>query len=475
MVSSFQDGDKSIGYSSAYGPSGALSGGDLQGIINAIPYIKDLGLNAIWMTPIFNSSGKNGSTQLDSTGYYTYDYFDIDPNFGTVSKFQELVDTAHENGINVILDGVVGHWSSDGVKSSPSGKMPKRSNGQYKGCDYPESLEFFQEVLSHWITNYKIDGWRLDQAYQAGAKTGDVYTGNKNYWPQLCASVESAASSNGTKGEDWGTLGYMVGEVLDGNPANIQNWVVANDGLQSCFDFPSRYKLCQAILGGSDWENSAESITYADAMTYTNGTYSVKGYTHSKGYYPNLFFCNHDLLRFGDLIINWKKYDYGSSNYVGKYKVALASMAAYTGPITLYYGDEWGEATQGISLIKATNVQVGKGAYWDNSSRTTGYIDKATNGTSAEKEVLSYTKALMKIRSEHEALWNGTVSSISSSGDLYAVKKTCGTDTVYVAINNGTSSALFDLPESGTNLLTNESVSAGKVLVPALSSVFIGK
>ncbi len=475
MVSHFQDGDSSIGYTNAYGPSGQTYGGDLQGIINAIPYIKELGCNALWMTPIFNSNSSNSGDQMGSTGYYTYDYFDIDPRFGTKATFENLVKVCHENGINVILDGVFGHWGAS-VKASPNGKTPTRSNGQYKGCDYPASLEFFKEVASYWIKNYKIDGWRLDQAYQAGARgtDGEVYTGGKNYWPDIRKTVEEASSLNGTAGQDWGTLGYMVGEVLDGNQSNIQNWVVVNDGLRSCFDFPSRYKLCQAIVGGSEWNNSGVSISYKDAMDYTYGTYTKKGYSHSNGYYPNLFFANHDLFRFGDLIINWKKDSYGSSNYVGRYKVALATLAAYTGPITIYYGDEWGEATQGISLVSSSSSSIGKGAYWDNASRTSGRIDKATNGTAAEKEVLNYSKKLLNVRSEHEALWNGSISSVStSSTSLYAAKKTSGSETVYVAINNGTSSATFSLSENGVDLLTDTNVSKGTVTVPALSAMYI--
>ena len=475
MVSHFQDGDSSIGYTNAYGPSGQTYGGDLQGIINAIPYIKELGCNALWMTPIFNSNSSSSGDQMGSTGYYAYDFFDIDPRFGTKATFERLVEVCHENGINVILDGVFGHWGTS-VKASPSGKTPSRSHGQYKGCDYPASLEFFKEVASYWITNYKIDGWRLDQAYQAGARDsdGEVYTGNKNYWPQLRETVEQAALSNGTLGKDWGTLGYMCGEVLDGNQPNIQNWVVVNDGLRSCFDFPSRYKLCQAIVGGSEWSNSSGTISYKDAMEYTYGTYQEKGYAHSGGYYPNLFFANHDLFRFGDLIINWKKDSYGSSNYVGRYKVALATLAAYTGPITIYYGDEWGEATQGISLVAANNISVGKGAYWDNASRTSGRIDKAINGTTAEKEVLQYSKKLLNVRSEHEALWNGIVSPIStSSSSLYVAKKTSDSETIYVAINNGESSATFSLSENGFDLLSDSDISKGTVTVPALSARFI--
>ncbi len=471
MVSHFQDGDSSIGYTSAYGPSGQTYGGDLRGIINSLDYLQDLGVNALWMTPIFNSNSSSSGDQMASTGYYTYDYFDIDPRFGSKAVFKELVDECHERGINVILDGVVGHWGSN-VAESPTGKTPSRSHGQYKGCNYPESLEFFEEVLSYWIENYDIDGWRLDQAYQAGARTDDVYTGNTNYWPQLRAAVEAAAATNGTKGQNWGTLGYMCGEVLDGNQSNIQKWVVVNDGLQSNFDFPSRYKLCNAIVGGSDWADSAGSDTFVSAMTYTYNTYSAKGYTHSKGYYPNLFLSNHDLLRFGDLIIDWKKYSYGSDNYVGKYKVALASLASYTGPITLYMGDEWGEATQDIKLITSLSTPVGKGSYWDNSSRTSGHIDKAINGSSAEKEVLSFTKKLLAARKAHKALWNGgsTVQTTSSS-DFFVTKKVCDGETIYVCINNSTSSKTFS-GVSGDDLLSDYKAS-GSVEVPALSARYI--
>ncbi|MCR5496092.1 MAG: starch-binding protein, partial [Treponema sp.] len=118
MVSSFQDGDSSIGYKSAYGPSNATKGGDLQGIINAADYIESLGCNALWMTPIFQSSGGDYD-QMSSTGYFAYDYFNIDNHFGTNEKFAELVEVFHNKGIAVILDGVFGH-NGGSVAASPN-------------------------------------------------------------------------------------------------------------------------------------------------------------------------------------------------------------------------------------------------------------------------------------------------------------------------------------------------------------------
>ncbi|EMH73887.1 alpha-amylase, putative, partial [Entamoeba histolytica HM-1:IMSS-B] len=114
MVSSFQDGDSSRGYCTGYGPSKHC--GDLRGIINSLQYIKDLGMNALWMTPIFNS---NGGSQLDSTGYFAYDYFNVDPKFGTNDELHELINKAHSLGLYVILDGVFGHHKSGNVAGSP--------------------------------------------------------------------------------------------------------------------------------------------------------------------------------------------------------------------------------------------------------------------------------------------------------------------------------------------------------------------
>ena len=243
MVSSFQDGDSSVGYGTGYGPG--PHNGDLRGIINALDYIKSLGMNAIWLTPIFTSDGNN---QLDSTGYFCSDYFNVDPKFGGNAVFEQLVTAAHAKGLNVILDGVFGHHRDTGVsKPSPNGKYPSGGSNPVK---YPDSLDYYKEVAQYWIENYKIDGWRFDQCYQVGLGDNgkNCNTGGHNYWYEIRTAIKESAAKNGTKGQDWGTLGYTVGEHWNGNAAQIQAGSVnpgtaAGYGLQSCFDFPSRYKL----------------------------------------------------------------------------------------------------------------------------------------------------------------------------------------------------------------------------------------
>lgn len=464
MVSCFQDGDHNIGYSKAWGPNDALTCGDLQGIINSLDYIKSLNCNAIWMTPIFDSSsGNSGDEKLDSTGYYAYDFFNIDPKFGTKEKFQELVTKCHEKGIYVILDGVFGHWNAKGVKKSPNGNLPVRSHGQYDGCDYPQSLEFFKEVATYWIKEYKIDGWRLDQCYQAGASGNGTYTGGHNYWKEIRAAVKSACAENAAAGEEWGTLGYMVGEDWQGNASTIQVQVVEGHGLNSCFDFPSRYKIVNSIAR-EEWNSS--TLDFAESVNNIYSDYLLKGYEHSDSYLPNLFITNHDVVRFGDLL-TWK---HGNNNFVERTKVGLAILAGYTGPITLYYGDEWG-ATTGISAPGENFKFFSNGAAMDNSSRPTG---KITGFSSEEKELVNFTSKLMKVRSEHEALWNGYTTKLVMKGDFFACKKTdkSGDDVVYVLLNYSATEKKFDVGKAGVDLLTNEATES-KVTVPAFGTMFI--
>lgn len=458
MVSSFQDGDSNVGYGTGYGPG--PHNGDLQGIINALDYIKSLGMNAIWLTPIFTS---DGTEQLDSTGYFCSDYFNVDPKFGGNAVFDQLVTEAHAKGLNVILDGVFGHHRSTGVsKDSPNGKRPSGGSNPVK---YPDSLDYYKEVAQYWIENYKIDGWRFDQCYQVGLGDNgkNCNTGGHNYWYEIRTAIKESSAKNGTKGQEWGTLGYTVGEHWNGDAAQIQAGSVnpgtaAGYGLQSCFDFPSRYKLVQMFAVEESKDDKSTSLIDLD---YVYSDYSTKGYTHPEGYYPNLFITNHDLVRFGNLV-NWKFSENRSSeNYWKRHKIALASVAAYSGPITIYYGDEYGMMTDGYSGPGSL------GYYNDHIARDAG---KISGFSTSEQDLHDYVAKLMQIREENEIMWKGSSSKVTVSDDFYVGKKTLDGKTVNFAINNSSSSKTFSA--TGTDLVTGESVS-GTVTVPALSARFV--
>ncbi|MDD5776779.1 MAG: alpha-amylase family glycosyl hydrolase [Treponema sp.] len=475
MVSSFQDGDPSIGYTQAYGPSNALKGGDLQGIINAADYIQDLGCNALWMTPIFQS---RGDSALDSTGYFAYDYFNIDNRFGTNEKFAELVQVYHDRGIAVILDGVFGH-NGGSVAASPNRKgiknpgiTPDTSNPVNYATN-PNSLKYYSDVASYWITEYQIDGWRFDQCYQVSLGENAIgdkcNTGGHNYWYDIRKVVEDASSSNGTKGVDWGTLGYMVGEHWRGDASLIQKGTVAPGnskgyGLNSCFDFPAYYQVVQAFAQEYDPPKSTENITIG--LSYLYQTYEEKGYSCKEDdgtyetYYPNFMLTNHDLFRIGDLIHQKYSESFDSDNYAKRNMVLLAAQAAYSGPITIYYGDE----------IADHNATTTSGWGDDNVARSTG---KITGFSAREQKVHDWTQKCLYARANHEALWNGLNEQIIGEKDFYVAKKIGGGETIYIAFNyNSSSSKTFEIQGSGEDLLSGGTFT-NSVTVPALSAMYV--
>ncbi|MBR1722052.1 MAG: starch-binding protein, partial [Treponema sp.] len=459
MVASFQDGDPSIGYSQMWGPDGALKGGDLQGIINALDYISDLGCNALWMTPIFQSN--TGDEKLKATGYFANDYFNVDNHFGTNEKFAELVGACHEKGIAVILDGVFGHNAGIQLVASPTrngiknpGITPSTSNPvDYAGNE--DSLKYYSDVARYWITEYKIDGWRFDQCYQVGLGDKDndsgkfpvnTGAGGHNYWYDIRKVIEEASASNGTKGVDWGTLGYMVGEHWHGDQTVIQMGSVnagytsssygdmskaaSGYGLNGCFDFPSYYKVIQGFA--QEWGGTTTG-NITTGLSYLYQTYSEKGYSCKDDdgtydiYYPNFMLSNHDLYRIGDLIKKKFSCEYDSEEYTKRNKVLLAAQCAYSGPITIYYGDEIGDHSVDLS-----------GWGGDNVARSSG---KITGFNTREQAIHDWTQKCLAARADHEALWNGNNTQITGESDFYVAKKVGGGETVYIAFNYNASSA----------------------------------
>lgn len=413
MVASFRHGaDGATGYTQMWGPDGHTKNGNLAGIIEALDHIKSLGANAIWLTPIFDSSTASGGEKLQATGYFTNNYFKIDPHFGTEEEFRRLVDEAHARGMYVILDGVFGHHGGV-TEPSPSGHTidttvtfsDRGPEGGKGNVSYPGSLEYFKEVATYWIDKYGVDGWRLDQAYQAKQ-------GGHNYWLELRGAVEELCNRRKASGEKWGTLGYMVGE--DWGEADVINrGVYADGGLLSAFDFDGKVRISGAM---QDTESEGLECWAADIIT-TLAPPTARGYLNDE-VIPNLFLSNHDGYRVADHIPADDPYFYE------KLMTRNAILAAYSGPITLYYGDEFAD------LSKNT-----VGGQKDNIARTSGHLDARNEG---EQRLKDYISHIMKMRGENPALWRGRAEFRSVKVDggevLIVTKRDTASDNAVVVI-----------------------------------------
>ncbi len=472
MVESFVDGDGSANYGVGYGPS--RHNGDLQGIIDSLDHIKSLNVNAIWLTPVFDScAGQGGDNKLDATGYFACDFFTVDPNFGSNAKLKQLVDAAHQRGLYVFLDGVFGHVNKVGVsKPSPEGRLPALTGGGagYPGqlVDYskPESLAYFKEVARYWVEQYGIDGWRLDQAYQL----------NLNEWRAIRSEVEQASATRKAAGQQWGTLGYMVGEVWKGaDDIRAEAYGSSdNPALASAFDFPLRYGIVQA-LAVEESGKGGQGASMLDASWN-----KVENYPNHA--MPNLMLGNHDLVRFGDLL---ERGNFNPAEYWQRHKAAFSFLAARSGPITLYYGEEFGDEVPGFAA-KVGGDCVAQGLCDDHVARSDGKVPAVTGFVpgNEQAELKEWLAQLLAMRAAHPALYQGERVKLVADGSLYGdIKQTAGEQIVYL-LNLSTTALSYNLPagklRSGSALVdlqSGESLAIGgssvTVELPPLSGRFL--
>lgn len=430
MVGSFQHGEGgATGYSDMWGPEGHRKNGNLRGIINALDYIKELGMNAIWMTPVFDSTNGQGGEKLQATGYFCTNYFKIDPKFGSEAEFDELVEEAHNRGIYVILDGVFGHYGGV-TATSPEGHSidTRPGTANVRGSDagniaYPGSLEYFKEVIRYWM-NRGVDGWRLDQCYQ-------VYQGGHNYWNDLRKEVEAVCQERKNRGEQWGTLGYMVGE--DWTSAG-KITVTQQDGLKSVMDFDGKDNL----VGLSSGVGSIGWFLSSDA--------AARGYSDA-GVNPTIFLSNHDTSRVGDFV------DINSD--VEGLMARHAAVACYSGPTCTYYGDEIGD--------KRGNGNP------DNWARTSGRLD----GFNANEQRLhDYVAKVFNARAANPALWRGTVSRDQRNNGLEVITKTDAETGNKVVVIFSQTNQTVSIGGTGEDLINGGTVN-GSVNVSAWVPAFI--
>ena len=152
-------------------------GGDLRGIIEAVPYLHDLGVEMVYTTPLFLSD--------TSHRYNTFDYYQVDPLLGTEEDLRELADVLHMNGMRLMLDGVFNHC---GLQFAPfRDAVENGENSRYRDwfffddteeCGYqtfghwpympklnlanPDCAAYFLDVGRYWLRSCHIDGWRMD-------------------------------------------------------------------------------------------------------------------------------------------------------------------------------------------------------------------------------------------------------------------------------------------------------------------------
>lgn len=205
--------------------SQTFMGGDLQGILDHLPYLRELGINAIYTTPIFAARSNHK--------YDTSDYYKVDPAFGDLELLKKLVNTAHDQGIRIILDAVFNHcgdgfWAfQDVMKKGKSsqyydwfqlGDLPvKQDPPNYQTCggasflpklnmNNPQVRRYLLDVTAYWLKETGIDGWRLDVPWKVPL----------DFWREFRQTVKSIRSDAYIVAESWrDPLYWLQGDTCD--------------------------------------------------------------------------------------------------------------------------------------------------------------------------------------------------------------------------------------------------------------------
>lgn len=203
----------------------SFTGGDLKGILDKLDYLEELGINALYLTPIFRSPTNHK--------YDTIDYYEIDPQFGDKETFKILVDSLHKKGMKIILDAVFNHTSiknpifQDVIEKGRDskyhdwfyvdGNFPDRKNLNFENfsvVDYmpkfntsnPKVQDYLIDIGKYWIEEFDIDGWRLDVSDEV----------SHDFWRKFRKEIKAIKKDAFIFGENWHNASvYLQGDQFD--------------------------------------------------------------------------------------------------------------------------------------------------------------------------------------------------------------------------------------------------------------------
>ena len=384
----------------------SMLGGDLEGIINQLDYFQELGINTIYLTPIFQA-GSNHK-------YNTFDYFKVDPQFGTIETLKKLVSKAHEKRIRIILDAVFNHCGVDfhafkdilknGEKSEYKDwfdikrfPVEVREDPDYATFGYvglmpklmtknPQVKDYLISIATYWIKEADIDGWRLDVADEI----------DHSFWREFRNAVKAVKKD-----------ALIIGEV----------WYDSSSWLQGDqFDSVMNYELQKAV---SDFiiEDKFSSEEFECSMGFLRELYKLPAYN----VLWNLI-DSHDTPRF----INKAKGD------KSKLKLAVFMQFTLPGAPMIYYGDE-------VGMTGGQDPDCRRGMLWDEEKQ--------------DKELLQYYKKLIQIRKDNLSLTLGEFYTIYTNENIYGFRRDYEEEVLDIYINRGNRAETLSLNVDGEGVL----------------------
>lgn len=403
-------------------------GGDLQGVIDRLDYLKDLGVTAVWLNPVLT----NDMEQASYHGYAATEFYQIDPRLGSNEKYRELAEALHSRGMKLIKDLVhnhvgLNHWSViDPPTKDWLNHWPEYTNTTYKDQvlfdpyaaqsdikrmtdgwfvptmpDLNQRNPFLRKYItqSHiwWIEYAGVDGFRLDTyAYN-----------DREYMAEWAKDVSAEYPDLTFFGETWvhGVVNQAV--FTEGSTVNQ----AFDTGLQAVTDFQTHYAIIQALNEPFGWMEGVNRLysILANDFVYKDASRNV------------VFLDNHDKSRFLSEV----------GEDLTKFKSGLSWLLTTRGIPQLYYGTE----------ILMKNFSNPDGLVREDfpGGWSTDKVNKfMSNGrTEVENEIFDHIKKLANYRKENKVLQSGKMMQYVPEDAVYVYFRYDDAKTVMVIMNTG--------------------------------------
>ena len=452
-------------------------GGDLQGIIDHLDYIADLGATAIWCTPLLMDNQHRGSYH----GYACGDYYRIDPRFGSNAQYREYVDKAHEKGLKVIMDVVTNHCGTDHwwMKDLPFEdwvhKFPEYTNTHYvfSTAIDPYASEYdSNQLVSGWFVpsmpDMNLDNQFMLKYFQQWAIWWIEYSGQDGYRVDTYPYNEKVPMSKWCEAvlNEYPNFN-IVGECWDSNFDQLAYWQGGNANadafdshLPSIMDFPLQEAINAALAENQPgWGQGMFRVYNALAHDATYHDLSKM----------MIFLSNHDHYRIADA---WKQDP-------DKMKIGYTLLATVRGIPQLFYGDEMMFAT-GKDYKSDPELRMDFPGGWAGDEKD---LFSEEDRTGIEAELHDYVKNLFQWRKGKDVIHNGRTMHFMTRDNTYAFFRYNDAEKVFVYVNNNPAGVTVpwshyaeiasDLGE-GRNVLTGEKVTVtDSTVVPACSTLVV--
>lgn len=428
-------------------------GGDLAGVRQRLPYLRELGVTAIWMNPLYDNNDRlnrretyDGQPITDYHGYGAVDFYAVDEHLGSLAELRALVDEAHRQGIRVILDMVANHtgpyhpWVTDAPTPtwyhgsadrhlantwqtwtladpySPPAMREATLDGWFIDIlpdlnqDDPEVARYVIQNTLWWVGVSGIDGIRQDTWPYVP----------RTFWRHWMAAVH----------REYPTL-RVVGEVFDGDPNMVAffeggraQFDGIDDGVDALFDFPLYYPIRSTFARGRSIREVAQMLARDRLYRHPSSLVTFLGL--------------HDVDRFMN--------EPGATRQ--GLELAYTFLLTARGTPLIYYGDE-------IGLPGFNDPDCRRCMPWDQSAWNT--------------DILQWVITLGRMRRDNVALRRGTESTLTATENVIVRQRTHPDQTILVAANRHEAPTTVDLRPAGstaTDLLTGATVDLAATEVP---------